>query len=97
MGTTPHAREPPPEAASPKLLDRIATPAATTGRVAAIWKQLGAPNGPCPTRWSDGVSPTISRDVRLKVPELVKPRWAPDHDQIRPRRSTPRTQSADRC
>lgn len=30
----------PPEAASPKLLDRIATPAATTGRVAAIWKQL---------------------------------------------------------
>ncbi len=35
MGTTPHAREPPPAAASRKLLDRIATPAATTGRVAA--------------------------------------------------------------
>jgi len=33
-----------------KLLDRIATPAATRGRVVAIWKQLGATIGPCATR-----------------------------------------------
>ena len=46
MGTTSHAREPPPAVASPKLLDRIAIPVATTGRVAAIWKQLGANIGP---------------------------------------------------
>ena len=37
-------------AASPKLLDRVAALAATTGRVAASWMQWGATIGPCPTR-----------------------------------------------
>ena len=39
----------------------------------AIWKQFGATIGPWPTRYADGVSPTISRKVRLNVPRLVKP------------------------
>jgi hypothetical protein len=29
--------------------------------------------GPCPARYAVGVSPTISRNVRLKVPRLVNP------------------------
>ncbi len=35
--------------------------------------QCGATIGPCPRRYADGVSPTISRKVRLNVPRLVKP------------------------
>ncbi len=60
-------------AASPKLLDCAGSPAATRGRMAASWTQCGATIGPCPVRYVDGVSPTISRNVRLNVPRLVKP------------------------
>jgi hypothetical protein len=37
-------------AASPKLLECIALPAALSGRVVAIWKQWGAAIGSCPAR-----------------------------------------------
>ena len=60
-------------AASPELLDRSASAAERAGRVLANWKQFGATIGPWPTRYCDGVSPTISRKVLLKVPRLVKP------------------------
>jgi len=59
--------------ASPKLLDRSVTFAASRGRMAAIWKQWGASIGSCPSRYCDGVSPTMARNVRLNVPRLVKP------------------------
>jgi hypothetical protein len=69
----PDARDEAAASASPKLLDRSVSPEAIRGRVAAIWTQLGATIGPCPRRYADGVSPTISRNIRLKVPRLVKP------------------------
>lgn len=53
-----------------KTARSVATP---TGRVTAIWKQLGATIGSWLSRYCDGVSPTMSRNVRLKVPRLVNP------------------------
>jgi hypothetical protein len=50
-------------AASPKLL----------GRIQAITKQVGTGSEGARRRWSEGDSPTISRNVRLKVPRLAKP------------------------
>ena len=59
--------------ASPKLLDCGVTLAATRGRIAASWTQFGATIGPWAARYCVGDSPTISLNVRLKVPRLLKP------------------------
>ena len=49
--------------ASPKLL----------GRVHVFTKQVGTPASAPASRNCDGVSPTMSRNVRLNVPRLEKP------------------------
>src|ERR1700756_3009254 len=51
------------EAASPKLL----------GLIHDIVKHVGAHTGPAVARYSVGFTPTMSRNVRLKLPRLANP------------------------
>ena len=59
-----------------KLRQRRGGPAVPKllGRIHAFSKHVGTPSGTGPrVRNADGDSPTISRNVRLKVAKLVKP------------------------
>src|SRR3954454_23803157 len=60
-------------AASPKLLDSVATTARAAGRVQARTTQSGAGSGWLRPRYVDGDWPTTALNVRLKVPVLLKP------------------------
>ncbi len=60
-------------ALSDRARDVVDGRAAATGLVVAIWMQFGASIGACPSRYSVGVSPTISLKVRLNVPRLENP------------------------